>query len=1113
MNDSRRLSRDELRALLAAQGDRAEEVFAAMFTPSTDTSALLAEVTREPRHAAAMRSPLPFVSRPQVDAAQLAAFNARFASKLAAPVSLDAARSVDFQTREDWNGYVTSGAADFVLGEAVNRPLKLALHDAPNDMTFALRPGHDPSKSPLKMGVFADFGNGLHAAREIARRIIEPQYPYAFHLGDVYYDGNIEEFRRYFEEPLAPLLAHTELFMLSGNHEMYSKGENFQRYIMQKASRQFGFQRQNAELFRLRGHGLQIIGLDTMWCNWAGDLFRGNEPRLDAPTRALLERWLTEGDPDGLNILMTSNEPFSIESEKTTKMLEDLRPFIERGLVDLWFWGNVHHAAIYDPWRVDGSPEHGFIGACVGHGGYPFYTQREPKVPQGVSCRWLEDKHRYWPFDGVRSDVGLNGLAELAVSHGAKGWEVTLTYRDWVGRDRARATIVKPRGMGPQIVSVEENESPAPGGAQWRDRPESTALTGKKRGLFHPRGLDGARELLAAPADTAAPREGVSSVACERAVSEAEALWKKGIREDRRGTTDEIARDSGWNRFGDLRDREGNVTDWCGMFVATALFRAGLTKRLRAGFWHTTNVEHFFTYHYEERVPRWAWDEARGAWRTLLELHRERAETRTWIDRKAAAQADLATLDVAPGDVVLIDHQGDGKPDHITLVERYDAATGVLVTLEGNARGKVAAGVDIDGNVIEGDAASDSVVRVTRDLRVARERKRIYGIGRLSALDFAGLEYGPTELRPTKPPAAVRVAEARAVWGSTRGAPRGVGVELDEDRVARDVARGKWDLPPEPIPLWLDAASEVTAESGARPAPRGPFVVAAMEACLALGCDAKQAAGVVANSINETGWGRSYRAYNCGGWKITASYVREFKKHRPGESPAWWRAPGNKGSGDPPWCYYRAFPSFEAYFAEWIEHFVPRLDGAKPYARYERAGERFWADGDWFPSLIAAGYKGPVTQAHPAGAIREHDALALTALRMWAQSKLAIEVDGVWGPGSRGAMRAWQKAHGLDESGQLDDATLLALTGRARGARGLSSHPHTASIDAGAPEWALDGLRARRGAAGTRAERSHEALDALDALSSALRVASPARRRRIAARVMKLLARDAERQK
>ncbi len=467
--DGARLEGEALRTWLAAQPDGGRAALAAMFTPGTDTSHFWEEATRE-QPAGVQRDPLFWVSRPDIEEHELAAFNARFADVLAAPVSVDAARSVRFQTREDWNGYVSRGAADFITGAPVSRPLALALHHPPDDMTHALRPGQDPAQAPLRVGLFADFGNGLYAAREVARRITERAYPYAFHLGDVYYDGTAKEFAEYFEAPLRPLLATTELFMLSGNHEMYSKGEHFQRYIMQKASRQHGFQRQCAEMFRLRGYGLNLIGLDTMWCGWEGSFFRGNEPRLDGRTRALLEHWLTDCDPDDLTVLFTSNEPFSVESRDTTRMLDDLRPFVARGLVDLWCWGNVHHAAVYDTWRVDGSVEHGFVGACVGHGGYPFYTQGAPRTPPGVTCRWSEQKHRFWPYAGVRSDVGLNGWAELAVARVAGRWEATLTWRDWVGRDRARATIHKPLGEGPRLVSVEENSSSDRGGHDWKGR-------------------------------------------------------------------------------------------------------------------------------------------------------------------------------------------------------------------------------------------------------------------------------------------------------------------------------------------------------------------------------------------------------------------------------------------------------------------------------------------------------------------------------------------------------------------------------------------------------------------------------------------------------------------
>lgn len=249
----------------------------------------------------------------------------------------------------------------------------------------------------------------------------------------------------------------------------------------------------------------------------------------------------------------------------------------------------------------------------------------------------------------------------------------------------------------------------------------------------------------------------------------------------------------------------------------------------------------------------------------------------------------------------------------------------------------------------------------------------------------------------------------------------------------------KWNEPPEPIPSWLDPSAEVTSTPGERPASHGPFVVAAMRACLALRLTPRQAAGVVANAINEASWGRKYRAWNLGGWKITRRYAA---KH-PGAP--WWRAPGNKSSGDKPWCYYRAFPSMEAYFAEWVEHFVPKpgvdrdgdgdIDEDDERGRsslYRAAGDAFWSGGEWFPLLIQGGYKGRVTKANPDGSIREHASLVRSALRMWAQSVLGVTVDGEWGPASREALAAWQVAHELPSDGELTDVTLETM-GATRG--------------------------------------------------------------------------------
>lgn len=234
------------------------------------------------------------------------------------------------------------------------------------------------------------------------------------------------------------------------------------------------------------------------------------------------------------------------------------------------------------------------------------------------------------------------------------------------------------------------------------------------------------------------------SARCSVAVENALAFWKRRVVEGD-AATDEIAHDAGWGDSIDKRD--GGTWDWCGMFVGACMVRAGLCKALRRGFFHTRNVERMLTYRWEDRVPRWVWDEPTQAWCDVRAWHEAEGSLRCWRGHDAL---DLRTLDIRPGDIVLIDHQGDGRADHITLAERFDADTGVLVTLEGNGRGTVVRRVLDDGSVEESTAKRDSVVRNQRDLRLPAQWKKLYGVGRLSALDFEQRRYDGSERPPTK---------------------------------------------------------------------------------------------------------------------------------------------------------------------------------------------------------------------------------------------------------------------------------------------------------------------------------------------------------------------------
>ncbi len=255
----------------------------------------------------------------------------------------------------------------------------------------------------------------------------------------------------------------------------------------------------------------------------------------------------------------------------------------------------------------------------------------------------------------------------------------------------------------------------------------------------------------------------------------------------------------------------------------------------------------------------------------------------------------------------------------------------------------------------------------------------------------------------------------------------------------------KWDLPPEPIPSWLDPALEVTPQNDAPKPTIDEFIPMLVDLCLELGCDLPQAVGVAANALSEVGYQLHYRGNNLGGWKIWKDSAEGyFAKY--GRKPRWWRSQGNKNSGDPPWCYYRAFDSIQQFLSEWIRRFVPKpadlppvpKRGPDPHGRYRECGRAFWAHEPWFPLLIAGGYKGEVTKARPQGSIHAHESLKCEVEEWWAQSRLrqtipneteraAFEVDGAWGAKSIALCRNFEKAHGLPADGKLDPITLVTL--------------------------------------------------------------------------------------
>lgn len=153
-------------------------------------------------------------------------------------------------------------AGPFVL----TRPDKknFRFHNQPQYSSNFIYDLEDPvADSPLEMALFSDFGVGRYYSKHIARQIRQRRFPYAIHLGDVYYAGRRSEFRDYFENLLNPILDDTGLFALNSNHEMYSGGIPYFDYISKRAQDHPAKQKQEGSYFCLRSQKFQVVGIDT----------------------------------------------------------------------------------------------------------------------------------------------------------------------------------------------------------------------------------------------------------------------------------------------------------------------------------------------------------------------------------------------------------------------------------------------------------------------------------------------------------------------------------------------------------------------------------------------------------------------------------------------------------------------------------------------------------------------------------------------------------------------------------------------------------------------------------------------------------------------------------
>jgi hypothetical protein len=227
-------------------------------------------------------------------------------------------------------------------------------------------------------------------------------------------------------------------------------------------------------------------------------------------------------------------------------------------------------------------------------------------------------------------------------------------------------------------------------------------------------------------------------------------------------------------------------------------------------------------------------------------------------------------------------------------------------------------------------------------------------------------------------------------------------------------------------PSWLDPRDEVTTAPPRVPRPRA--LAAMVDLCRAHGLTIRQSLEVTAHACLETGGFQKHLAFNVWGWKANRDWA-DAHRARTGHGPPWWQRAGHAASLDPPVCYYRGFGSAGESLEAFLRHFCPRPGATPPAPRYRPAGLAFWQrDGvGWMAAILAAGYRGRPTAAKPAGSLALHTKLAVEAAECWAQGRLAVSVDGAWGPRSRAACAAFQRGAGLPPTGEPDDDTLAML--------------------------------------------------------------------------------------
>lgn len=302
-------------------------------------------------------------------------------------------------------------------------------------------PAERAIKDRARLIVVGDWGSGNQPARELAALMAaevkagvdDGREVHVIHLGDVYFAGQADEYRRQvLDEGWWPVTneqaeAGVGSWSLAGNHDLYGGARPYFSVLL--GDPRFGRQQSNdgkpTSWFRLATPSWDIIGLDT---SWNDDPFeRGQTGLLEDPQAEQLAAWIAE-DAAKRRLVLTHHQYLTLYDHRLSdlrasgtvpEMHGRLDAIVKSGAITAWMWGHEHRSmAFEDP--------HVRYPRCLGHGGQllkPMPAGTKPEPPG----TWLETSS--FPLDG--ETWGSLGFAVLDLD----GPVISVRYRLGNGAD------------------------------------------------------------------------------------------------------------------------------------------------------------------------------------------------------------------------------------------------------------------------------------------------------------------------------------------------------------------------------------------------------------------------------------------------------------------------------------------------------------------------------------------------------------------------------------------------------------------------------------------------------------------------------------------------------